>query len=70
MAKYVHLITFYSATGKFDEVRDTVRINDVLRKLQDKKANIVSITPVLGDASGGVAEICMIVYEAGAPVEV
>ena len=69
MAKFVYLVNFYSATGKFDEVRDTARINEILQKLQNKKANIISITPALGDAGGGVAAVCAVVYEAGAPIE-
>jgi len=69
MAKYVYLATFYSNTGKFDEVKDTARTNEILPKLQQKQAKIISVEPSLGNAAGGVAAVYVITYEADEPVE-
>lgn len=69
MAKYVYLATFYSNTGKFDEVRDTARMNEILHKLQQKNTKIISVEPSLGNAGDGVAAVFVITYEAEEPVE-
>ena len=69
MAKYVYLVTFYSTNGKFDEIRDTARVNDILHRLQQKQAKILSVEPSLGNAGGGVAGVYVIMYEADAPIE-
>lgn len=69
MAKYVYLANFYSNNGKFDEIRDTARTNEILHKLQQKQAKIISIEPSMGNAGDGVAAVYVITYEAEAPVE-
>lgn len=70
MAKFVQLLTFYSAGGKFDEVKDTHRLNEVLKALQDDKATIISVLPAAGGAGTGTAAVYVITYEAPAPVEI
>ncbi|MFH0769258.1 MAG: hypothetical protein V1932_06805 [Chloroflexota bacterium] len=72
MAVFVQLCTFSSA-GKFDEKKDTHKINEVLTKLQNNGAKIMSITPSMGSMGMGtlgsnIAAVYVITYEASAPI--
>lgn len=69
MAKYVYIATFLSSSGKFDEFRDTARMNDILHHLQERKAGILSVQPALGGQTGAVSAVYLITYEAEVPVE-
>ena len=76
MGIFVQLVTFSSAGGKFDEKKDTTRINEYLSWLQKGGARIVSVNLSVGGGVGasslvGGANIpatCLITYEAPAPI--
>ena len=55
--KFVQLVTFYSVAGKFDETRDTQRLNDVLKIIQDNKATVISVVPSMAAAASAVSAV-------------
>ena len=61
MPIFIQLVTFSSSTGKFNADGDTQAINEVLQRLQDKGARIISIVPQIGGATSAVYTIT---YEA------
>ena len=75
MPIFVQLVTFSSGGGKFDEKKDTRKINEVLAKLQDSGAEIRGITSSIGGMGSGmgvgsVSAVYVITYEAPAPVAI
>ncbi len=70
MAKFVYLVNFFSNSGRFDEVKDTKRLNDILAKLQHNNAVIISVTPSVAPVAAAVSSIYIITYEAPAPIEI
>jgi len=74
---FIQLVTFTSVGGKFNEKKDTHKVNEVLTKLQNKGAKIMSITPSVGGigsagplVSSSIAAVYVITYEAPAPIVV
>ena len=43
MPTFVRTVSFYSRTGDIDEKKDTNRINEVMKNLQEKGANFRNI---------------------------
>ena len=70
MAKFVQLVTFRSSSTKFDERKDTRRINEFLVKLQNNGATVINVIPSIGGDIGNVAAVYVIIYEAPAPVAI
>ena len=71
MSMFVQLATFSSFSGEFDEKKDSQRINEILRKLQDKGARIVGISTSISRSSGANATaVYLITYEANDPIEI
>ena len=71
MPVFVRLVSFQTGGGKFNAKKDSQAINRVLQELQDKGAQIISITPAIGGASfvQGIAATYTITYEAPSPIE-
>ena len=70
MPKFVQLVTFESSSGKFNEEKDTKRINKVLEELQRNKATIISVTPSVGGGMTNTAAVYVILYEANTPINI
>ena len=72
MPIFVQLVTFSSSGGKFDERKDTRRVNEVLTELQSKGARIINITPSVGGKGdavlGSVSALYLITYEASGAI--
>ncbi|MBI2288090.1 MAG: hypothetical protein HYY41_06000 [Chloroflexi bacterium] len=68
MPKFVQLVTFESTGGKFDERKDTNRINEFLEVLQTNGAIIISVTPSLGGQAAKTSAVYVITYEAPSPI--
>ena len=56
--------------GKFDEKKDTQRINDILNKLQTDNAIVKSILPAMAGDIAGTHSVYIISYEAPAPISI
>jgi predicted CoA-binding protein len=70
MPIFVRLISFHSGGGQFDTKKDSRALNEVLQKLQDKGAHILSITPAMGGGTlQGIAATYTVTYEAPSPIE-
>ncbi len=70
MSMFVQLATFSSASGKFDEKKDSRSINEILRKLQDKGVRIVGISASIAGELSNATAVYVITYEANAPIEI
>lgn len=68
MPIFVQLVTFSSSGGKFDERKDTDRINQFLLTLQQNHARIISVIPSVGGSMGSTAAVYVITYEAIKPI--
>lgn len=53
--------------GHFDDKKETARVNDVMRKLQEKGAKILDVEVTLGVYNGSHA-VYLITYEAVTPI--
>ena len=70
MPIFVQLVTFSTGGGKFDEKKDTRKINEVLAKLQDNGAEITDVTPAIGGMPINAPAVYVITYEAAAPIAI
>ncbi len=71
MSIFVQLASFQSISGKFDEKKDSQRINEILSKLREKGAKIEGISASIGGSGGANATaIYLITYEANASIEI
>ena len=71
MPMFVQLVTFSSERGKFEEKKDTHKINKVLAKLQDSGAEIRGITlSIAGMGFSAASAVYVITYEAPVPVAI
>ena len=71
MKTYVQLASFQSISGKFDEQKDSRRINEILGKLQDRGAKIIGIRASAGGSgTSNVTAVYLISYEANEPIEI
>jgi len=66
MPTFVRIVSFYSRTGDINEKKDTNRINEVMKNLQEKGAKIldVKVSTSLPTA------FCIITYESYSPLDV
>ena len=64
MPTFVQMLSFYSARQRFDEKRDTERLNEVMKELQEKGAKILDVKVSLA----GSAAVYIITYQADSPL--
>ncbi len=62
MGIFVQLVTFSSSRGRFDEIKDTDRINQFLSILQENGARIISVIPSIGGSTSDTAAVYVITY--------
>lgn len=75
MPIFVQLVKCASG-GKFGEKKDSEKINETLKRLQDCGAKIISITPAIAGSGLSIAgtglnapsAVCVITYEASAQI--
>jgi len=70
MPIFVQLVTFSTGGGKFDEKKDTSKINQVLAKLQDNGAEIRDVTLSVGGMVLSVSAVYIVTYNAPAPIAI
>ena len=66
MPTFVQMLSFYSARQRFDEKRDTERLNEVMKELQEKGAKILDVRVSLA----GNAAVYVITYQADGPLAI
>ena len=67
MPVFVQMLSFRSSRQDFDEKKDTERINEVLKELQEKGARILDVKVNLAGTIS-TAAIYLITYEADSPI--
>ena len=67
MSLFVQIASFSSASGKFDEDKDTRNINEKMQYLQDNGAKIIGVNLSIA-GSAGTSAVYIITYEANAPI--
>lgn len=67
MPVFVQMLSFRSSRQDFDEVKDTERINEVLKELQDKGARIIDVKVNLAGTIS-TAAVYLITYESEQPI--
>ena len=67
MPVFVQMLSFRSSRQDFDEKKDTERINEVLKELQEKGARIIDVKVNLAGTIS-TAAIYLITYEADSPI--
>ena len=70
MPVFVHLISSFSTSARFDVEKDTESVNTVLKKLQDNGAKILDVKLSIGSQEHIVSLVYTITYEAKSPVKV
>jgi hypothetical protein len=67
MPIFIQMLSFRSQRQDFDEIKDTERINGVLKELQEKGARIIDVkVNIAGSIS--TAAVYLIIYEADSPI--
>ncbi len=69
MPTFVQMLSFFSARGHFDEKKDTGRLNEALKALQEKGAKILDVKVRLQYFNAAVA-MYLITYESQAPLDI
>jgi hypothetical protein len=67
MPVFVQMLSFRSSRQDFNETKDTERINEVLKELQEKGARIIDVKVNLAGTIS-TAAIYLITYEADSPI--
>ncbi len=67
MPVFVQMLSFRSSRQDFDEKKDTERINEVLKELQEKGARIIDVKVNLAGTIS-TAAVYLITYEADTPI--
>ena len=67
MPVFVQMLSFRSSRQDFDEKKDTERINEVLKDLQEKGARIIDVKVNLAGTIS-TAAVYLITYEADTPI--
>jgi len=67
MPVFVQMLSFRSSRQDFNETKDTERINEVLKELQEKGARILDVKVNLAGTIS-TAAIYLITYEADSPI--
>jgi hypothetical protein len=67
MPVFVQMLSFRSSRQDFNETKDTERINEVLKELQEKGARIIDVKVNLAGTIS-TAAIYLITYDADAPI--
>ena len=63
MPTFVQMLSFYSARQRFDEKKDTGRLNEVMKELQEKGAKLLDKVSLAGNAA-----VYVITYQADSPL--
>ena len=67
MPVFVQMLSFRSSRQDFNETKDTERINEVLKELQEKGARIIDVKVNLAGTIS-TAAIYLITYDADSPI--
>lgn len=67
MPVFVQMLSFRSSRQDFDEKKDTERMNEVLKELQEKGARIIDVKVNLAGTIN-TAAVYLITYEADSPI--
>ncbi len=67
MPVFVQMLSFRSSRQDFDEKKDTERINEVLKELQEKGARIIDVKVNLAGTIS-TAAVYLITYDADNPI--
>ena len=67
MPVFVQMLSFRSSRQDFNETKDTERINEVLKELQEKGGRIIDVKVNLAGTIS-TAAIYLIIYEADSPI--
>ena len=67
MPVFVQMLSFRSSRQDFDEKKDTKRINEVLKELQEKGARIIDVKVNLAGTIS-TAAVYLITYDADSPI--
>jgi hypothetical protein len=67
MPVFVQMLSFRSSRQDFNEIKDTERINEVLKELQEKGARIIDVKVNLAGTIS-TAAVYLITYEADSPI--
>ncbi len=67
MPVFVQMLSFRSSRQDFNETKDTERINEVLKELQEKGARIIDVKVNLAGTIN-TAAIYLITYDADSPI--
>ena len=66
MPTFIQLAVFSTSKGKFDQKKDTKRLNEIMEKLQNEEARILDVKATL---SVGLA-VYLITYESSKPLTI
>jgi len=67
---FVHLVSDFTTSGKFNVRKQTETINHILKEIQEKGAKVLDIRVGIGGQEHIVSLIYIILYEAEKPINI